>query len=162
PWPAADEHPGPRCWCGRDGCLETWISGPGLAADHRRLTGADMTAEAIAAEAARDGAAADAACRTLARHASRLARGLAHVVNLIDPDVIVLGGGLSQLAHLYAAVPSLAAPYIFADDKQLDIRPPVHGDASGARGAARLWLSAALNSGMPQGASDTGTTRSQP
>ncbi|MGD9784848.1 MAG: ROK family protein [Hyphomicrobiaceae bacterium] len=141
PWAEASEHPGPRCWCGRDGCLETWISGPGLAADHARETGITQSAEAIVASAAGSPleTATQAARATLARHASRLARGLAHVVNLIDPDVVVIGGGLCRLAHLYDEVPRLAAPFIFADDKSLDLRPPVHGDASGARGAARLW-----------------------
>ena len=141
PWSEADEHPGPLCWCGRHGCLETWISGPGLAADHAHETGRSQSAEQIVAEAAAaDGSPrARAASATLHRHASRLARGLAHVVNMIDPEVIVLGGGLSSLPHLYQEVPLLAAPYIFAADKQLDLRPPLHGDASGARGAARLW-----------------------
>ena len=141
PWSEPAEHPGPRCWCGRAGCLETWISGPGLAADHERVAGRAASAETIVAEAnATDGSArAHVARASLARHASRLARGLAHVVNMIDPEVIVLGGGLSSLAHLYTQVPALAAPYVFAADKRLDLRPPVHGDASGARGAARLW-----------------------
>ena len=145
PWAAADEHPGSFCWCGRRGCLETWISGPGLAADHERATGRAIPVEQIVAEAAGDPghARTRAADATLRRHASRLARGLAHVVNLIDPEVIVLGGGLSSLAHLYAEVPPLAAPFIFAADKRIDIRPPVHGDASGARGAARLSSGAA-------------------
>ncbi|MCB1514156.1 MAG: ROK family protein [Hyphomicrobiaceae bacterium] len=147
PWPSDDEHPGPTCWCGRRGCLEAWISGPGLAADHARVTGEACCAEDIVAAAmSREIAApnagnssATAARASLDRHASRLARGLAHVVNLIDPDVIVLGGGLSNLAHLYAEVPRLMQPYIFADDRTVSIRPPAHGDASGARGAARLW-----------------------
>ena len=142
PWVEADEAPGPQCWCGLRGCLETWISGPGLAADHFRVTGERLTAEQIVACVA-DSTAADqmrqSAKATLARHASRLARGLAHIVNLIDPDAIVLGGGLSNLAHLYRDVPDLMRPFIFADDRRVDIRPPRHGDASGARGAARLW-----------------------
>lgn len=145
PWPQADETPGPGCWCGRNGCLETWISGSGLAADHARVTGATLPAEEIVAAAASAGEGAGPvaaeASATLHRHANRLARGLAHVVNLIDPDVIVLGGGLSQLDHLYSEVPKLIRPYIFADDRSVDIRPPRHGDASGARGAARLWRS---------------------
>lgn len=141
PWPEAAESPGPSCWCGRAGCLETWISGPGLAADYGRESGEHLSVEEIAALAHEDGESPRirAARATLQRHASRLARGLAHVVNLLDPDVIVLGGGLSQLAHLYDDVPRLIAPYVFADERIVTIRPPAHGDASGARGAARLW-----------------------
>ena len=106
PWCRADETPGPLCWCGRHGCMETWVSGPGLAADHARVTGISLTAEAISAAAA----AGDTSARaSLDRHADRLARGLAHVVNLIDPHVIVLGGGLSNLGHLYGTLPDLVA-----------------------------------------------------
>lgn len=137
PWADAQEHPGPECWCGRKGCMETWVSGPALAEDHSRITGVALTAEQIAA-AAETGDAAAAA--TLQRHASRLARGLAAIVNIFDPDVIVLGGGLSKLAHLYTELPGLMFPYIFADAPAVDIRPPKWGDASGVRGAA--WLAA--------------------
>jgi fructokinase len=136
PWSTAEEHPGERCWCGRRGCMETWVSGTGLEADHARVAGERLPAEEIAARAGRGEAAARA---TLDRHASRLARGLAHVINIFDPDVIVLGGGLSKLAHLYEAVPALAAPYVFADPARVAIRPPVWGDAGGVRGAAWLW-----------------------
>jgi fructokinase len=136
PWMTAEEHPGPACWCGRLGCMETWVSGPALAADHARITGNAMAAEAIAAAAAAGEPAAQA---TLARHADRLARGLAHVVNLIDPEVIILGGGLSKLGNLYAALPPLMAPWIFADASLITILPPRWGDASGVRGAAWLW-----------------------
>lgn len=136
PWPKGDEHPGPLCWCGRAGCLEQWVSGTGLAADHLRRTGEDTTADAIAARAAAgDGPARE----TLARHAGRLARGIAHVVNLIDPEVIVLGGGLSKLAGLYVDLPRLVTTHVFAAAPRVDIRPPRWGDASGVRGAARLW-----------------------
>jgi fructokinase len=116
--------------------METWVSGPALAADHARITGNAMAAEAIAAAAAAGEPAAQA---TLARHADRLARGLAHVVNLIDPEVIILGGGLSKLGNLYAALPPLMAPWIFADASLITILPPRWGDASGVRGAAWLW-----------------------
>ena len=136
PWMEPGEWPGARCWCGRLGCLETWISGPGMAADHRRVTGAEMTAEAIAAAAEARDSAAEA---TLGRYASRLARGIAHVVNIFDPEVIVLGGGLSQIGRLYDEVPQLAAPYVFADSAGIIVRRPRFGDASGVRGAARLW-----------------------
>lgn len=136
PWPQGDEHPGPLCWCGRAGCLEQWVSGTGLAADHLRRTGENTTADAIASRAAAgDGTARE----TLTRHAGRLARGIAHVVNLIDPEVIVLGGGLSKLGGLYADLPRLVTPHVFAAAPRVDIRPPRWGDASGVRGAARLW-----------------------
>lgn len=138
PWATAEEHPGPTCWCGRPGCMETWVSGPALAADHARVMGAAQTAEEIVAAA---GAGDTSARATLDRHASRLARGLAAVVNVFDPDVIVLGGGLSKLTHLYAELPGLMFPHIFADAPAVDIRPPKWGDASGVRGAA--WLAGA-------------------
>jgi fructokinase len=141
PWGSGDEHPGPRCWCGRSGCMETWVSGTGLARDHAAVngTGRDghiLSAEEIVASAAAGNVAARA---TLDRHASRLARGLAHVVNIVDPEVIVLGGGLSRLAHLYDELPRLMAPWIFADAPAVKISPPRWGDASGVRGAAWLW-----------------------
>lgn len=136
PWSAPDEHPGPLCWCGRHGCMETWVSGPGLAADHQRATGETLDAAEIARRAMHGN---DDAAATLTRHASRLARGLAHVVNLIDPDVIVLGGGLANIGGLYDALPRLMAPYVFADAPVVTIRRPRWGDASGARGAAWLW-----------------------
>lgn len=139
PWPGLSETPGPACWCGLAGCMETWVSGPGLYRDY--LTGGGIAAAAASAEQvallARNG---DAAARAaLTRHASRLARGLASVVNIFDPDIIVLGGGLSNLPHLYEQLPGLMRPFIFADDRRVLIRPPKHGDASGVRGAARLW-----------------------
>ena len=144
PWANPDEHPGPRCWCGRHGCMETWVSGPALARDHAQSLSASAagaiarssTAEDVAALAAAGDAVAAA---SLARHASRLARGLAHVVNILDPEVIVLGGGLSKLTGLYASLPELMAPWIFCDDPVVTIRPPRWGDASGVRGAAWLW-----------------------
>lgn len=136
PWSHADEHPGPTCWCGRQGCMEMWASGTGLAADHLRVTGQDCTAEAVAKLAE----AGDAAARaTLHRHADRLARGLAVVTNLFDPAVIVLGGGLSKLNGLYDELPKLAARYVFAAVPRMTVRPPRWGDASGVRGAAWLW-----------------------
>ncbi len=136
PWMTPDEYPGPTCWCGRKSCMETWVAGPALAADHARVTGEAIPSETIAERAAHGDVAAIA---TLHRHADRLARGLAHVVNLIDPDVVVLGGGLSKLAHLYVDVPRLIEPYVFADNPVVTIRPPRWGDASGVRGAAWLW-----------------------
>jgi len=135
PWPRADEVPGPACWCGKSGCLETWLSGPALARDHAGA-GVAGTAQDIAAATAAGDAAAIAA---IERYCARLARGLAMIVNILDPDVIVLGGGLSQICMLYERVPPLAARFIFADNTDVDLRPPKWGDASGVRGAAWLW-----------------------
>ncbi|MBL0143192.1 MAG: ROK family protein [Betaproteobacteria bacterium] len=137
PWIRADELPGPRCYCGRDGCIERFVSGPALAADHERATGMRLDPAAIMA-AANSG---DAACRaSLERHEDRVARALAHVVNLVDPDVVVLGGGLSHFAHLYENLPTRIAAIAYAKAS-----PPIlrarHGDASGVRGAAMLWPS---------------------
>lgn len=136
PWATPDELPGPACWCGRRGCIETWVSGPGLSANHAWASGNTMKAEDIAA-AAQGGC--GAARQTLDRHASRLARSLACVVNILDPDCIVLGGGLSNMTHLYEALPKLMAPHIFADHTHVHVVRPMHGDDSGVRGAARLW-----------------------
>lgn len=136
PWMTAHEvETAALCWCGRRGCMETWVSGPGLAQDHARVTGTAITADAIADRAGQGDAAAIA---TLSRHSDRLGRGLAHIINVLDPEVIVLGGGLSKMAHLYAELPGLIAPHIFADVADVKILPPKWGDASGVRGAA--WL----------------------
>ncbi|MDW8443496.1 MAG: ROK family protein [Acetobacteraceae bacterium] len=134
PWPSASETPGRRCWCGRHGCLETWISGTGLAQDCDGPSARD--ASSIPARAA---AGEEAARSALARHADRLARGLAVVIDLIDPDAIVLGGGLSNMDHLYEAVPRLLRPYVFSDVVTTPILKARHGDSSGVRGAAWLW-----------------------
>jgi fructokinase len=136
PWPRDDERPGPPCYCGRSGCIETWLSGPGLAADHARGRGERLAAAEIAARAA----AGDASCAaTLDRHAERLARALAHVVNILDPDVVVLGGGVSNVASLYDLVPALWRGYVFSDAIATRLVANLHGDASGVRGAAWLW-----------------------
>ena len=135
PWPQADELPGPVCYCGKTGCIETWLSGPGLAADHQRVTGLALNAETLVAKAV----AGDIACaETLSRHADRLARSLAQVINILDPDCIVLGGGLSNLAHLYDRVPALWGRYVFSDCVRTRLVAPLFGDSSGVRGAA--WL----------------------
>lgn len=136
PWPNADEIPGPPCYCGKHGCIETFVSGPGLAADFTRTTGHHLNARDIAAATQTGDAVAST---TLARHADRLARGLASVINVLDPEVIVLGGGLSNLAHLYTTVPKLLGRYLFSDGVATRLVPPRHGDSSGVRGAAWLW-----------------------
>jgi fructokinase len=136
PWPAPDEYPGPRCYCGKQGCIEMWLSGPGIAADHKAATGDDLNAVAIA-KAAEDGDAAAKA--TLDRHRHRLARALAGVINILDPDVVVIGGGVSLLAGLYEPLPALLAEWCFSDGVFTPVVPALHGDTSGVRGAAWLW-----------------------
>lgn len=136
PWPADDELPGPPCYCGKHGCLETWISGPAFAADHLRHTGDALPAEQVAARAAAGDARAGA---SLGRLVDRIARGLATVVNVLDPDVVVLGGGLSNVEALYPALPAAIQRYAFSDRVDTPVRRAVHGDASGVRGAAWLW-----------------------
>ncbi|MCX7150755.1 MAG: ROK family protein, partial [Rhodocyclales bacterium] len=124
------------CYCGRRGCVELYLSGPGLAADHRRATGADCSA----AEIAHSAAAGDTACEaTLQRYEARLARALAQVINILDPDVIVLGGGLSNMDRLYDSVPRLWGQHIFSDQVATGLLKHQHGDSSGVRGAAWLW-----------------------
>jgi fructokinase len=135
PWPDPDELPGPPCYCGLSGCIETWLSGPGLAREHRARTGTLRDPPAIVAAAAEGDPAAEA---TLRRYEDRLARGLASVINLLDPQVIVLGGGLSLLDRLYAAVPTIWGRHVFSDTVRTPLVPAVHGDSSGVRGAA--WL----------------------
>lgn len=135
PLPTADELPLPACYCGRSGCIETWLSGPGMAADHARRHGGRLGAAAIVAAANHDPD-CDA---TLRRYEQRLARALAGVINLLDPDVIVLGGGLSRIERLYTNVPALWAPFVFSDCIATRLVPARHGDASGVRGAAWLW-----------------------
>jgi fructokinase len=136
PWMTSDEFPGPDCYCGRKGCIERFVSGPALAEDHRQVCGARLGSAEIAARAA----AGDAACAaTLERHASRLARALAHVINLLDPDVVVLAGGLSNHAHLYEAIPRAWTRFVYSDSVVTKLVCAAHGDASGVRGAAQLW-----------------------
>lgn len=132
PWPTAQEHPGPDCWCGRRNCLELWVSGTGLARDH---DGA-RTAEEIVALARTGDAGAGAA---LDRYINRLARGLAVVCDVLDPDAIVLGGGMSNVDELYERLPGAIAPLAFSDVFATPVLRAVHGDSSGVRGAARLW-----------------------
>jgi len=136
PAPADSELPGPACYCGRSGCIETWLSGPAMAAEHQRITGQFLNTEAIV-NGARAGV---QTCQdTLHRSCDRLARALAMVINIVDPDVIVLGGGLSNIDALYKQVSQLWQAYVFSDEVRTQLLPPVHGDASGVRGAAWLW-----------------------
>ncbi len=132
PWPNDNERPGTLCYCGKHGCIETFLSGPGLARDHAV---AGMSAEQIVARAAYDARASE----TLARYEERLARALASVINLLDPEVIVLGGGLSNIARLYENVPALWGKWVFSDVVRTRLAPNKHGDSSGVRGAAWLW-----------------------
>lgn len=130
PSPRKEDLPPPECYCGRRGCIETYLSGPGLARDHAEVTGERLTPEEIAESNAE---------KTLSRYEERLARSLAGVINLLDPDVIVLGGGISNLQRLYANVPLLWRPYVFSDHVATRLVCHAHGDASGVRGAAWLW-----------------------
>jgi fructokinase len=134
PWMTAEEHPGPACWCGQRGCIEAFLCGPALAADADGPGARD--ASALPARAAAGDARAQAA---LDRHADRLARALAAVVNLVDPDAILLGGGLSNMEHLYEALPRLMPRHVFSDAFSTPILRAQHGDSSGVLGAARLW-----------------------
>jgi len=135
PWPEHSEWPGPPCYCGRTGCIETFLSGPGMSRDHREATGDTVDAIEIAARAEKGDADADA---TVERYAGRMARGLAEIINVVDPDVIVLGGGLSNIAQLYERVPHLWVPYVFSDRIATKLVRAKFGDSSGVRGAA--WL----------------------
>jgi fructokinase len=136
PWPRREELPGPACYCGKTGCIETFLSGPGMAADHQRVSGALLDPKTIAFKAL----GGDSGCRaTLARYEDRMARALAHVINIVDPEVIVLGGGISNIRQLYTDVPRLWGRYVFSDRVDTRIAAPRHGDAIGVRGAALLW-----------------------
>jgi fructokinase len=136
PWPEAGEWPGPACYCGRTGCIELYLSGPGLAREFEEAGGPVISAEAIAAAADSGDPRAEA---VLLRYEQRLARALASVINVVDPDVIVLGGELSNLRRLYPSVPSRWGRYVFSERVRTQLVAPTHGAASGVRGAAWLW-----------------------
>ena len=136
PWPKANEYPGRECYCGKRGCIETWLSGPGFTADHQLHGGKGNTAKDIVALA---GEGDERAESTLQRYEDRMARALATVINILDPDVIVLGGGMSNITRLYTTVPILWSQHVFSDQVVTRLAPPLHGDASGVRGAAWLW-----------------------
>ncbi len=134
PWPANGERPGPPCYCGLKGCIETFLSSPGLARDYA------ADGETESSEIARLAEAGEPAARAaMERYCDRLARALSTVINILDPDVIVLGGGMSNIAVLYDSVPGRWGPYVFSDRIDTRLRPAKYGDASGARGAAWLW-----------------------
>ena len=136
PWMRADEFPGPPCYCGKNGCIETWISGTGLEKDFERATKVSLRGPEIIA---RSEAGEPDALAALERFEDRLARGLAGVINLLDPDVIVMGGGASQISRIYKNVPALLREYVFGKEADTPLVPAKHGDSSGVRGAAWLW-----------------------
>lgn len=136
PWPKKDEYPGRDCYCGKKGCIETWLSGPGFAHDHRMSTGQDLSSHEIVKLAEQGDNFAEA---SLERYEERMAKSLASVINILDPEIIVLGGGMSNIQRLYNNVPKLWTSYVFSDRVDTRLLPPKHGDSSGVRGAAWLW-----------------------
>ena len=136
PWPQDYELPGPECYCGKHGCIETWLSGPGIVRDHELHNNAFIDAEMLDNKA-RFGD--EDANETLQRYEDRMARSLAHVINILDPDVIVLGGGMGNIKRLYKNVPDIWGDYVFSDTVNTKLLAPLHGDSSGVRGAAWLW-----------------------
>ena len=139
PWPSVLENPGPRCWCGLEGCLETWVSGTGFQRDYAAAEGGKSATGQEIVEAARRGEAAAVAAFERLTH--RLARAIAVVCNLVDPDAFVIGGGLSNIPELFERLPGAVRPYVFSDSWEAKIVPARWGDSSGVRGAARLWSS---------------------
>ncbi|RVU38369.1 ROK family protein [Hwanghaeella grinnelliae] len=133
PWPRDAERPGPTCYCGKQGCIETFLSGPGLSRDHFHHTGTQVSADILAGDSS------DAAEETFRRYEDRLARALSHMINIVDPDAVVLGGGLSNIKRLYTNIPVLLKDWVFSDQVNTRLLPPRHGDSSGVRGAAWLW-----------------------
>jgi len=136
PWPLADELPGAECYCGKQGCIETWLSGPGFERDFAHHAGHALASSEIVQQAESGDHLAEAA---LSRYEDRLARALATVINVLDPKVIVLGGGMSNITRLYRSVPAIWGDYVFSDTVATALVPPAHGDSSGVRGAAWLW-----------------------
>ena len=140
PWPVSEgiykELPGPKCYCGKHGCIETFLSGPGLSLDHELSTGKVFKPAQIVKHAEQGDVDAE---DTLQRYENRMARGLAHVINILDPDVIVLGGGMGNIKRLYKNVPKIWGDYVFSDHVATKLLAPKYGDSSGVRGAAWLW-----------------------
>ncbi len=136
PWPQDMELPGPECYCGKHGCIETWLSGPGIVRDHELHNNVMLDPVTIVNKAVFGD---EEAKETLQRYEDRMARALAHVINILDPNVIVLGGGMGNIERLYANVPKLWGQYVFSDTVDTKLVPPKYGDSSGVRGAAWLW-----------------------
>lgn len=136
PWPLDNERPGPSCYCGKHNCIETWLSGPGMSRDYLELSGNALDAKQVV-ELASNGDNAAELC--LRNYEHRMARSLAHVINILDPDVIVLGGGMGNIQRLYSSVPELWRQYVFSDRVDTRLLAPKYGDSSGVRGAAWLW-----------------------
>jgi fructokinase len=136
PWPEDNERPGPVCYCGKNGCIETWLSGPGMSRDYLDLSGQVLDARQVVVSAS-EGVNAAEVC--LHRYEGRMARSLAHVINILDPNVIVLGGGMGNIERLYTNVPKLWSQYVFSDRVDTKLVSPAYGDSSGVRGAAWLW-----------------------
>ena len=136
PWPNDDELPGVECYCGKLGCIETWLSGPGIVRDHELYNNEFIDPELLDGKA-RFGN--EDAIETFQRYENRMARSLAHVINILDPDVIVLGGGMGNIKRLYENVPDIWGDYVFSDTVNTKLLAPLHGDSSGVRGAAWLW-----------------------
>ena len=136
PWPQDNERPGPACYCGKNGCIETWLSGPGMGCDYLNLTGHALEAKQIVLLASSGD---ESAGLCLQRYEDRMARSLAHVINVLDPNVIVLGGGMGNIERLYSNVPGLWGQYVFSDRVDTKLLAPEYGDSSGVRGAAWLW-----------------------
>jgi fructokinase len=136
PWPRPEEYPGPECYCGKRGCMEMWVSGTGIALDYRTVTGKVLTTQEIVSQFEAGDREAAAA---MERFEDRLARGLAQVVNILDPDVIVIGGGVSRVKHIYREVPKKLKAYVFGGEASTPVLPAMYGDSSGVRGAAWLW-----------------------
>ena len=136
PWQRPEEYPGPPCYCGKRGCMEMWVSGTGIALDYKNATGKQQTTREIMADFEAGDPVSAAA---VDRFEDRLARGLAQVINILDPDVIVLGGGVSRVQHLYATIPKKLCQYVFGGESNTPILQATYGDSSGVRGAAWLW-----------------------
>jgi predicted NBD/HSP70 family sugar kinase len=136
PWPSSEERPGRPCYCGKSGCIETFLSGPGFKADHVQHTAQDISPEEIVTRSELGDPHAEA---TLSRYEERMAKSLATVINILDPEVVVLGGGLSNIGRLYKNVPKIWSHYAFSDGIETRLVKALHGDSSGVRGAAWLW-----------------------
>jgi fructokinase len=136
PWPRPEEYPGPACYCGKRGCMEMWVSGTGIALDYRTVTGKTLTTQEIVSQFEAGDVEAIAA---MGRFEDRLARGLAQVINTLDPDVIVIGGGVSRVKHIYQKLPEKLKEYVFGGEVSTPVLPAMYGDSSGVRGAAWLW-----------------------